>query len=56
MLAYPLVALPIALGVSALITYAFEQPILRLGRRRPELRPTVMSVAPETVIETSGVR
>jgi peptidoglycan/LPS O-acetylase OafA/YrhL len=56
MLAYPLVALPIALGVSALITYAFEQPILRLGRRRPELRPTVMPVAPETVIETSGAR
>ncbi len=56
MLLYPLVALPLALGVSALITYAFEQPILRLGRRRPELLPTVIPIAPETVIEASGAR
>jgi peptidoglycan/LPS O-acetylase OafA/YrhL len=51
-LAYWFVALPVALGVSALITYAFEQPILRLGKRRRELRPTVMPIAPETVAET----
>ena len=51
MLFYPFVVLPIAIGVSALITYAFEQPILRLGKRRPELLPTVMPIAPETLAE-----
>jgi peptidoglycan/LPS O-acetylase OafA/YrhL len=52
MLLYPFVALPLALGISALITYGFEQPILRLGKRRPELQPTVMPIAPETLAET----
>jgi peptidoglycan/LPS O-acetylase OafA/YrhL len=54
MLLYPFVALAFAIGVSALITYAFEQPILRLGRRRPDLLPTVMPIAPETLLEPSG--
>jgi peptidoglycan/LPS O-acetylase OafA/YrhL len=52
-LLYPFVVLTIAIGVSALITYAFEQPILRLGKRRPELLPTVMPIAPETLAETT---
>lgn len=54
MLIYPLVVLPVAIGFSALITYAFEQPILRLGRRRPDLRPTVMPIAPETLVEATS--
>ncbi|HEX3467816.1 MAG TPA: acyltransferase [Candidatus Elarobacter sp.] len=52
MLLYPFVAVPVAIGIAALITYAFEQPILRLGKRRPELLPTVMPIAPETLLET----
>ncbi len=52
MLVYPLVVLPVAVGISALITYGFEQPILRLGKRRPELLPTVMPIAPDTLVET----
>lgn len=52
MLLYPFVVLPIVLAIATLITYAFEQPILRLGKRRPELLPTVMPIAPETLAET----
>ncbi len=46
------VTVPVTIGIAALITYAFEQPILRLGKRRRELRPTVMPIAAETVVET----
>jgi peptidoglycan/LPS O-acetylase OafA/YrhL len=46
------VAIPVSLAVSALITYGFEQPILRLGKRRPETRPSVVPIAPETLAET----
>jgi peptidoglycan/LPS O-acetylase OafA/YrhL len=42
MLAIWFVALPLALGVSTLITYGFEQPLLRLGARRP-VQPRVIS-------------
>ena len=49
---YWLVAVPAAVAVSALITYGVEQPILRLGKRRRELRPTPIPIAPETVAET----
>jgi peptidoglycan/LPS O-acetylase OafA/YrhL len=52
MVAFWFVALPAIVAVSALVTYGFEQPILRLGKRRRELRPTVMPIAPETVAET----
>jgi peptidoglycan/LPS O-acetylase OafA/YrhL len=51
MLAYWFVAIPVALIVSALITYGIEQPILRLGKRRRELRPTVTPIAAETLTE-----
>jgi len=53
MLTYCLVVLPAAIAVAALITYAFEQPILRLGRRRRELAPTVMPIAPESLVESA---
>jgi peptidoglycan/LPS O-acetylase OafA/YrhL len=52
MLAYGFVAVPLVLAVSAVLTYGFEQPILRWGNRRPSLRPTPMPIAPETVAET----
>jgi peptidoglycan/LPS O-acetylase OafA/YrhL len=52
MLTYWFVAIPVALGVSALITYGFEQPILRLGKRSRGARPTTVPAAPETVVET----
>ncbi|HEX3550368.1 MAG TPA: acyltransferase [Candidatus Elarobacter sp.] len=52
MLLFWAVALPIALGVSALVTYAFERPILRLGKRARTTRPTPMPIAPETLAET----
>jgi peptidoglycan/LPS O-acetylase OafA/YrhL len=52
MVTFWFIALPLALGVSAMITYGFEQPLLRLGRRRPGARPAVVPVAPETVVET----
>ena len=45
---YWLVAVPVALGVSALLTYGVEQPILRLGKRLRAPRATV-PVAPETI-------
>ena len=51
MFVFNFVALPVAIAVSALITYGFEQPILRLGRRRRDLRPTAMPIAAETVAE-----
>jgi peptidoglycan/LPS O-acetylase OafA/YrhL len=51
-LVYWAVALPAVVAVSALITYGVEQPVLRLGKRRRELRPTPMPIAPETVAET----
>ncbi len=51
-LVYWAVAVPAAIAVSALITYGVEQPILRLGKRRPELRPTPTPIAPETLAET----
>jgi peptidoglycan/LPS O-acetylase OafA/YrhL len=51
MLVFNFVALPVAIAVSALITYGFEQPILRLGKRRRELRPTAMPIAAETLAE-----
>jgi peptidoglycan/LPS O-acetylase OafA/YrhL len=34
MLAFPLVAIPVALAISTAVTYGFEQPILRWRRRR----------------------
>ena len=46
---YWFVALPIAIGFTALITYGFEQPILRLGNRRRELRPTPVPIGPESL-------
>ncbi|HEY0396677.1 MAG TPA: acyltransferase [Candidatus Elarobacter sp.] len=52
MIVFWFVAIPAVLAVSALVTFGFEQPILRLGKRRRELRPTVMPIAPETVAET----
>jgi peptidoglycan/LPS O-acetylase OafA/YrhL len=52
MVVFWFVALPAVIAVSALVTYGFEQPILRLGKRRRELLPTVMPIAPETVAET----
>jgi peptidoglycan/LPS O-acetylase OafA/YrhL len=52
MLAFQFVALPLALAAAALVTYGFEQPILRLGKRRRETRPTAMPIAPETLAET----
>ena len=52
MLAYVVVAVPLALGVSALITYGFEQPLLRLGKRSRGARPATVPAAPETVVET----
>jgi peptidoglycan/LPS O-acetylase OafA/YrhL len=51
-LAYWFVAVPLVLAVSVLITYGLEQPILRLGKRRPKARPTVAPAAAETVVET----
>ncbi len=51
-LVYWLVAVPAAVAVSALITYGIEQPVLRWGKRRRELRPTPIPIAPETVAET----
>jgi peptidoglycan/LPS O-acetylase OafA/YrhL len=51
MFAFAFVALPVALGVAALITYGFEQPILRLGRRRRATRPTPVPIAAETVAD-----
>ena len=51
MLVFNFVALPVAIGVAALITYGFEQPLLRLGKRRRELRPTAMPIAAETLAE-----
>jgi len=48
MLAFGFVALPLALAVAALFTYGFEAPILRLGKRRRETRPSVTPNAPET--------
>jgi peptidoglycan/LPS O-acetylase OafA/YrhL len=50
-LVYWAVAVPAVIAVSALITYGVEQPILRLGKRRRELRPTPIPIAPETVAE-----
>ncbi len=50
-LVYWAVAVPAAVAVSALITYGVEQPILRLGKRRRELHPTAIPIAPETVAE-----
>jgi peptidoglycan/LPS O-acetylase OafA/YrhL len=52
MFVFNFVALPAAIAVSALITYGFEQPILRLGKRRRDLRPTPMPIAAETVAES----
>jgi peptidoglycan/LPS O-acetylase OafA/YrhL len=49
MLAFAFVAVPVAIGFAALITYGFEQPILRLGRRRPASRPTAVPIAADTV-------
>jgi len=51
-LVYWLVAVPAAIAVSALVTYGVEQPLLRLGKRRRDLRPTPVPIAPETVAET----
>ncbi|HEY0614880.1 MAG TPA: acyltransferase [Candidatus Elarobacter sp.] len=52
MVAYWFVAIPVALAVSAGLTFAFEQPILNAGKRRRAMRPTPMPIAPETVAET----
>jgi peptidoglycan/LPS O-acetylase OafA/YrhL len=52
MLSFNFVALPVAIGVSALITYGLEQPILRLGKRRSTTRPNVIPAAAETAVET----
>jgi len=52
MFVFNFVALPVAIAVAALITYGFEQPILRLGKRRRDLRPTPMPIAAETVAES----
>lgn len=49
--AFQFAALPLAIGVAALLTYGFEQPILRLGRRRRALRPTPEPIAPETLTD-----
>ena len=49
MLVYGLVAVPLVLAVSAVITYGFEQPILRWGNRRPAHAPDADADAPETV-------
>jgi peptidoglycan/LPS O-acetylase OafA/YrhL len=51
MFVFAFVALPLALGVAALLTYGFEQPILRLGRRRRTARPTAAPIAAEAVAE-----
>lgn len=51
-LAYFLLALAVGIVVASVITYGVEQPVLRLGKRRRELRPTVMPIARETVAET----
>ncbi|HEY6235369.1 MAG TPA: acyltransferase family protein, partial [Candidatus Elarobacter sp.] len=51
-LVYWAVAIPVVVAVSALITFGFEQPVLRLGKRRRELRPTAIPIAPATVAET----
>ena len=53
MFAFVFVALAVAIGVATLLTYAFEQPILRLGRRRRTLRATSVPIAVETVAERS---
>jgi peptidoglycan/LPS O-acetylase OafA/YrhL len=52
MFVFAFIALPVVIAVSALITYAFEQPILRLGKRGRSTQPTPMPIAPETVVET----
>lgn len=41
MTAFWFCAVPVALGVSAALTYAFERPILRWGKRRRKLRATL---------------
>jgi peptidoglycan/LPS O-acetylase OafA/YrhL len=51
MLAFGFVAVPLAVAVSALITYGFEQPILRLGKRGGVRNAATMPIAPETVVE-----
>jgi peptidoglycan/LPS O-acetylase OafA/YrhL len=50
MLAFGFVAAPVALGVSAALTYGFEQPILRWGKRRGDLRPGREGPARRTTI------
>jgi len=51
MFVFQFVAIPLVLAVAALLTYAFEQPILRLGKRRRTTRPTPAPIAVETVAE-----
>ena len=48
---FSFVAVGASIAFTALITYGFEQPILRLGNRRRELRPTAMPIASETAVE-----
>ncbi len=48
MMTFWFVAVPAALTFSALVTYAFEQPILRLGKRLRAPRAAV-PIAPETI-------
>ena len=52
MFVFQFVAIPFALALAMVLTYWFEQPILRLGRRRPATRPTAAPIAPETIAET----
>jgi peptidoglycan/LPS O-acetylase OafA/YrhL len=47
-----LVAIPVSVGVAALVTYGFEQPILRFGKRRAQPRPVVTPVAREALAES----